>query len=111
MVQAPNAPVKLAHDLHREGTKSRIRIILYEDGTIRCCSVVDDAEKCCYQTPEAEGEESYFAVQKSLVQRGYEAEQLSDLSGVAPQQKECSGCQALESLKHYIERRALEQHA
>jgi hypothetical protein len=71
-------------------SEQKIRTLLFSDGAISCCSIENDAEKCCYTSPPDQ-EEGYFAFIDFLVkEKDYLVREIEGVS--LPKAKPCPGC-------------------
>lgn len=100
------ADIKCAHELRRDGSSEKIRMLLFSDGAIQCCAIdSQETERCCYTSPPGE-EETYWAIQDFLTSpsKGYKLRAIEEVDTNLGQ-RPCVECKALEDLKSYITRR------
>lgn len=99
------AAVKSAYELRRNG--GRLRLILYDDGVINCCSLDGDKEKCCFTSSPGE-ESAYWSFLDYLKGRNYEAIPIE--GEVKAPEKPCTVCSALKSLKEFLDQQKEVRH-
>jgi tRNA A37 threonylcarbamoyladenosine synthetase subunit TsaC/SUA5/YrdC len=78
------AVVKEAQECRIPDSKSSLRLVLFEDGVIKCCSVnAAGQSRCCYTSPPDHSED-YQAWVGMLKNKGYETKELDKSSVVVP---------------------------
>lgn len=76
--------IKEAQDCRYPGSKAGLRLVLFEDGVIKCCSVnAVGQSRCCYTSPP-EHEGAYQEWVNMLKGKGYEVKELDKASVVVP---------------------------
>jgi hypothetical protein len=78
------AEVKEALECRRPGAESSLRLLLFEDGSIKCCSVnATGQSRCCYTSPP-DYSEDYGEWVRTLTHQGYEIKPLDKSTVVVP---------------------------
>ena len=76
--------VKEAQECRIPGSTGSLRLVLFEDGVIKCCSVnAAGQSRCCYTSPPDHSED-YQAWVGMLKNKGYETKELDKSSVVVP---------------------------